>query len=87
MQLIQPYVQKSRRTMRPRTLSSRSGAPPVLIQSSPDGKSGAWTIPEATESGMRGTGRGVNVRGMTMLLKQGDEAGLLEVPVARGCVP
>src|SRR5438105_683192 len=43
MQLIQPYVQKSRSRIRPRSAARDSGAPPVLIQSRPAGKSGART--------------------------------------------
>ena len=44
MQLIQPYVQKSRMTMRPRRSASLSVRPPVPIQSSPLGNSGARTL-------------------------------------------
>src|SRR5690606_22394750 len=43
MQLIQPYVQKSSRTARPRSSRSVSARPPVLTQSSPVWNSGART--------------------------------------------
>src|SRR5690606_12589592 len=46
-QLIQPYVQKSRRTTFPRRSARRSSAPPVFSQSSPSANSGARTMPNA----------------------------------------
>ena len=56
MQLIQPYVQKSRSTIFPRRSASFSFRFPVLIQSRLSGNSGALT-----------DGAGVNSRGMDVL--------------------
>jgi hypothetical protein len=47
MQLIQPYVQKSRSSNLPRKSASVSRRPPVWIQSSVSGKSGARTEGES----------------------------------------
>jgi hypothetical protein len=43
MQLIQPYVQKSSNTTFPRSSEIVRELPPVCIQSSPSGNSGART--------------------------------------------
>ena len=52
MQLIQPYVQKSRTTIRPRRSWSVSVRPPVLIQSSMSGNPGARTAGRDMELAM-----------------------------------
>ena len=52
MQLIQPYVQKSRTTIRPRSSWIVSVRPPVLIQSSMSGNPGARTAGRDMELAM-----------------------------------
>ncbi len=56
MQLMQPYVQKSSRTILPRSASSESGAG-TLYHSRPAGNSGAWMRTGASLTERRRLGR------------------------------
>src|SRR5690242_2559757 len=84
MQLIQPYVQKSRSSTRPRKSASERRCPPVWIQSSVSGKSGARTAGESMSEDCDRLGKRAQRKGPDCTTERPDSLHVAEGAIRNG---